>query len=92
MDYFNLTDAYGSLTQSFDRTDARFLITSYSTDWLFPTSQSREIVRALVEVGRHVSFVELDSPFGHDSFLLETDRLEKLVGPFLKQTRLSSPH
>jgi len=92
MDYFNLTDAYGSLTQSFDRTDAGFLITSYSTDWLFPTSQSREIVRALVEVGRHVSFVELDSPFGHDSFLLETDRLEKLVGPFLKQTRLSSPH
>ena len=92
MDYFNLTDAYGSLSEALGRTDARFLVTSYSTDWLFPTGQSREIVRALVEAGRHVSFVELDSPYGHDSFLLETERLERLVGPFLEQTRLSSPH
>jgi len=90
MDYFNLVDAYRSLPEALGQTSARFLLTSYSTDWLFPTSQSREIVRALVEADRHVSFVELDSPFGHDSFLLETDQLQRLVGPFLEQTRLSA--
>ena len=41
---------------------ARFLVVSYSTDWLFPSQQSREIVRALVETGRDVTFLELDSP------------------------------
>jgi len=88
MDYFHLAESYGSLAQALGRTEARFLIASYNTDWLFPTVQSREIVRALVETGRHVSFVELDSPYGHDAFLIEVDRLAELVTPFLEQTYL----
>ncbi|MBI5761069.1 MAG: homoserine O-acetyltransferase, partial [Planctomycetales bacterium] len=60
--------------------------TSYTTDWLFPTAQSKELVRALVEARRHVTYLELTSPFGHDSFLIEIEPLEKLLEPFLSGT------
>jgi homoserine O-acetyltransferase/O-succinyltransferase len=86
MDYFHLADTYGSLANALGRTDARFLVVSYTSDWLFPSQQSREIVRALVETGRDVSYLELDSPFGHDAFLIEVDKLAELVGPFLETT------
>jgi homoserine O-acetyltransferase len=89
MDYFDLAEGYSSLEKAFSRTEARFLITSYTTDWLFPTIQSRELVDALVAARRHVSFVELTSPFGHDSFLLEVEPLEELLAPFLEQTYLA---
>lgn len=90
MDYFDLAEGYGSLEKALGRTSARFLITSYTTDWLFPTVQSRELVDALVAARRHVSFVELTSPYGHDSFLLEVEPLEELLGPFLEQTLLAA--
>lgn len=83
MDYFDLADAFGSLTQALGRTSARFLIAAYTTDWLFPTAQSKELMTALLAAGRHVTFVELDSPYGHDSFLLEVSQLEELMNPFL---------
>jgi homoserine O-acetyltransferase len=86
MDYFNLSDAYGSLAKALGRTPARFLVTSYTTDWLFPTAQSKELVRALVDARRHVTYLELTSPFGHDSFLIEIEPLEKLLEPFLSGT------
>ena len=85
MDYFDLAAKYGSLTQAFGRAEARFLVTSYNTDWLFPSIQSRELVSALVESRRHVTYVELESDFGHDSFLLAVDQLEELLVPFLRQ-------
>lgn len=90
MDYFDLAESYGSLEKALGNTSARFLITSYTTDWLFPTIQSRELVDALVAARRHVSFVELTSPFGHDSFLLEVEPLEELLAPFLEQTYLAA--
>jgi homoserine O-acetyltransferase len=86
MDYFDLAQRYGSLRDAFARTEARFLITSYHTDWLFPSSQSREIVSALLETRRHVTYLELESVFGHDSFLLEIQQLEELVTPLLRET------
>ena len=89
MEYFDLAESYGSLQKAVQRTQARFLITSYTTDWLFPTVQSQELVDALVAARRHVSFVELTSPFGHDSFLLEVEPLEELLAPFLEQTLLA---
>ena len=85
MDYFDLAGSYGSLPQAFSQTNARFLVVSYTSDWLFPTSQSREIVSALIECGKHATFVEFDSPYGHDSFLLEFEQLAHLVSPFLEQ-------
>jgi len=88
MDYFDLAENYGSLETALGRTKARFLIASYTTDWLFPTSQSNELVSMLVQCGKHVTFLEFDSPYGHDSFLIEreVERLESLVTPFLDQT------
>jgi homoserine O-acetyltransferase/O-succinyltransferase len=90
MDYFDLAESHGSLEKALGRTEARFLITSYTTDWLFPTVQSRELVDALVAARRHVSYAELSSPYGHDSFLLEVEPLEDLLRPFLEQTWLES--
>jgi homoserine O-acetyltransferase len=85
MDYFDLAARYSSLEQALGRTDARFLVTSYDTDWLFPSSQSREIVTALVQARRHVTYLELDSVFGHDAFLIEVDQLTELLEPFLAE-------
>jgi homoserine O-acetyltransferase len=90
MDYFDLADSFGSLEKALGRTEARFLITSYTTDWLFPTIQSRELVDALVAARRHVSFIELPSPYGHDSFLLEVEPLQELLQPFLEKTLYES--
>ena len=85
MDYFDLAESYGSLPDALSSTDARFLVTSYTTDWLFPIAQSREIVSALIQARRRVTSVELDSPYGHDSFLLEVDQLEEMLRPFLAE-------
>jgi homoserine O-acetyltransferase len=86
MDYFDLAVQYGSLQDALGKTDARFLVTSYNTDWLFPSSQSQEIVTALLKARRHVTYLELESVFGHDSFLIEVEQLEQLVVPFLAET------
>ncbi|MHB1017781.1 MAG: homoserine O-acetyltransferase MetX [Coriobacteriia bacterium] len=61
----------------------RFLVLSFTSDWLFTTAQARDIVHALLERGADVSFAEIDSPYGHDAFLLETERQGALVGGFL---------
>jgi homoserine O-acetyltransferase len=60
-----------------------FLFVSYSSDWLFPTSQSKEMVRALLSCGKSVSFIDIDSPYGHDAFLLEEEKLTRIVEGFL---------
>lgn len=83
MDYFNLAEGSASLAEALDKSRCRFFVASYDTDWLFPTSQSRELVSALLQVKRHVSFLELRCPFGHDSFLIDLDPLAALVSPFL---------
>ena len=86
MDYFDLAASHGSLCEALGRSDARYLVVSYSTDWLFPTSQSREVVSAMVEAQRDVTMIELQSPYGHDAFLIEHEQLAGVVVPFLEQT------
>lgn len=83
MDYFDISTAYGSLEEAFSRALARYLVISYSSDWLFPTEQSREIVRALLTNDREVSFIEIDAPYGHDSFLIEEEQLTRIIVSFL---------
>jgi homoserine O-acetyltransferase len=90
MDYFELAPNPGDLSAALSKTDARFLIVSYDTDWLFTTTQSKEIVSALLSQQKHVTFSELSSPYGHDSFLIELDKLGALVEPFLQQTLATS--
>ena len=83
MDYYDLSESYGSLPDALARTRAKYLVASFTSDWLYPSSQSREIVSALMRVGRDVSYVELESVYGHDAFLLESARLGQIVRSFL---------
>jgi homoserine O-acetyltransferase len=83
MDYFDISRTYGSLKEAFKRVTARCLFVSYSTDWLFPTAQSLEMVRAMLSNGGRVSFVEIDSPYGHDAFLVEEEKLTRILCGFL---------
>lgn len=72
MDYFDLAEDYeGKLQLAFKNTKTRFCVVSFTSDWLFPTSDSRRIVRALNANGASVSFVEIETEKGHDAFLLE---------------------
>ena len=86
MDYFDLAENYHSLEEAFARTQAKFLVVSYDTDWLFTTTQSKELIRAMLKQKRNVSYAELPSPYGHDSFLIELDQLAGLVTPFLENS------
>lgn len=84
IDYFDLAGKYGSLERAFSASKNKFLVISYSSDWLYPSYQSKEVVVALMRLQRDVSYTELDCPFGHDSFLLETERQTPLIGSFLE--------
>ena len=76
MDYFDLSADYGGkLRSAFSGTKTRFCIVSFTSDWLFPTSNSRTIVHALNASGASVSFVEIETEKGHDAFLLEVPEL-----------------
>jgi homoserine O-acetyltransferase len=85
-DYFDLARDYGSLTGAFENTKARFLIVSFTSDWLFPTAQSRAMVDSLVANGKDVSSCEIESPYGHDAFLLEPQTLGAFIKGFLEAT------
>jgi homoserine O-acetyltransferase/O-succinyltransferase len=72
MDYFDIAaDHGGVLAKAFEGTSTRFCLVSFTSDWLFPTADSRALVHALNASGARVSFVEIDSDKGHDAFLLE---------------------
>lgn len=89
VDYFDLAQKHGSLKEAFEKTNARFLVMSFTTDWLFPTSQSKEIVQALIKAGKDVSFCEIESPCGHDAFLLEFETQTKIVKSFLSKGEIN---
>jgi len=85
MDYFDLAETHGgALANAFKGSQTRFCLISFDTDWLYPTSESRAIVHALNAAGAAVSFMELSSPFGHDSFLLKNPEMNRIVDGFLK--------
>ena len=72
MDYFDLAGEHNDvLANAFRGTKTRFCVVSFTSDWLYPTRESREIVQALNAVAANVSFVEIESNNGHDAFLLE---------------------
>ena len=85
LDYFDLAAPHGGqLALAFAGTRTRFAVISFTSDWLYPTAESRRVVRALNAAGAAVSFVELESPFGHDAFLLEAPEMNRVVDGFLR--------
>ncbi len=84
MDYFDLAaDHGGDLAAAFAQTRARFCVVSFSSDWLFPTRESRALVRALNRAAANVSFVEIPTDKGHDAFLLDEPDFHRTLAGFL---------
>jgi homoserine O-acetyltransferase len=84
MDYFDLAaDCGGVLANAFKDAQTRFCVISFTSDWLFPTSESRAIVHALNAAGARVSFAEIVTDKGHDAFLLDEPELLAIVRGFL---------
>lgn len=80
LDYFDPAAPFdGNLTKALAAATCRFLVISFTTDWRFSPAHSREIVRALIENGRAVSYAEIDAPHGHDAFLLDDPEYHAVV-------------
>ena len=85
VDYYDPIEKYGSLENAFNKTNANFLVISFTTDWLFSTEQAKEIVNALIKKDKKVSFIELSSPCGHDAFLIEWEKQTPIIKSFLSE-------
>jgi homoserine O-acetyltransferase len=84
LDYFDPAAEYdGSLVAAFKQITANFLVVSFSSDWRFSVERSREIVRALQSNRLSVSYAEVESPHGHDSFLLEIDNYVAVLSAYM---------
>ena len=85
-DYFDLERQHGhtTLVETFSRTYAEFLVASFTSDWLYPTYQSKAMVKAMKKNGLDVSFCEVESKWGHDAFLLPNEKLSSLIRGFLE--------
>ena len=84
MDYFDMAAEHdGALAKAFTRTPVRFCLVSFSSDWLFPTAEMREVVHALNAAAADVSFVEIETDKGHDAFLLDEPELHATLRGFL---------
>lgn len=91
MDYFDLCNGHGSLVKAFaNSSEITYLVISFTSDWLYPTYHSKEMVGALTAAGADVTFTDLESTWGHDAFLLEVDTMTGLIGDFLE--RVSAEH
>lgn len=85
LDYFDPARHFdGDLTKTLAKTEAQFLVISFTTDWRFSPERSREIVRSLLSNQRQVTYGEIDAPHGHDAFLLDDARYLNLVRAYFK--------
>jgi homoserine O-acetyltransferase len=89
MDYFDLAAPHGGvLARAFERArDVKFCVLSFTSDWLYPTVESRHIVRALNAAGAQTSFLEIESDKGHDAFLLDEPVMDGALRGFLDSVR-----
>lgn len=84
MDYFDLANGNGSLTKAFAKcAGIMYLVVSFTSDWLYPTYHSKEMVSALTGIGADVTYCNLQSTWGHDAFLLEVETMTQLISDFL---------
>jgi homoserine O-acetyltransferase/O-succinyltransferase len=90
LDYFDPAKKFGgNLSAALAEASAKFLLVSFTTDWRFAPARSREIVRALLDNGRDVSYAEIDAPHGHDAFLLEDPRYLRAVHSYFESISAS---
>ena len=92
LDYFDPARLFGGdLSKAFAAIRAKFLLVSFTTDWRFSPARSREMVRALLDNQRDVSYAEIDAPHGHDAFLLDDPRYMHVVRSYFERIALESP-
>jgi len=92
LDYFDPARSHGGdLSAAFARTAAKFLLVSFTTDWRFSPLRSREMVRALLDNQRDVSYAEIDAPHGHDAFLLDDARYMNVVRSYFERIAQETP-
>jgi len=86
-DYYDLGQQHGdgSEVKAFSKMAAAFLVVSFTSDWLYPTYQSRVMVKAMKKTGLDVSFCEIEAEWGHDAFLLPNERLTSVIRGFLER-------
>ena len=90
MDYFDLTKKHGgNLSKAFKDSKTKFFIISFTSDWLYPTSENKDIVIALNAIGADVGFVEIKTDKGHDSFLLDVPDFLSTIKNYLSTTYLN---
>jgi len=90
LDYFDPARAFdGDLSRALARASARFLLVSFTTDWRFAPQRSRELVKALLDNRRDVSYAEIDAPHGHDAFLLSDPRYMSVIRSYFDRMTLS---
>lgn len=87
-DYYDFQALHGdgSMIRAFSKTKARFLVLSFSSDWLYPTYQSKEMVKAMKKNSLDVAACEIEAKWGHDAFLIPNDRLTALIRGFLEHS------
>jgi homoserine O-acetyltransferase len=83
IDNFDVSEGYSGLAEALKEVEARCFVLSFTSDWLYPKEQSLKIVRALKINGIDTSYANLESAFGHDSFLIDDERLKKIFKGFL---------
>ncbi len=84
MDYFDLSARTGSLAAAFANSAAlKYLVVSFTSDWLYPSYHSKELVSALTAAGADVTYLDVQSSWGHDAFLIEVETMTYLLGSFL---------
>ena len=83
MDYFDLGEKFGSLTEAFAGFSGNFLLIAFSSDWLYPPQQLKDVAKAIRRSGGDATYYEISSDYGHDAFLLDHERQTPLVGYFL---------
>jgi homoserine O-acetyltransferase len=86
MDMFDLANGAQSLVPVFNESRTRYLVISFTSDWLYPSYQSLEIVNALRRRNQNVAYIELRSNYGHDAFLVEVEEQSEIVRGFLART------
>ncbi len=85
LDYFDLSNGHGSLTAAFNESRALFLLMAFSSDWLYPPNQLKEVAQAIRRSGADATYCVINSDYGHDAFLLEYKAQEPLVRSFLER-------
>ena len=85
LDYFDPAKKNdGNLSETISKATCQFLVVSFKSDWRFPSERSKEIVDALIHAEKKVSYLDIDSIQGHDSFLMKNDRYENAINSFLE--------